>query len=85
MKWFTAAEIASRLSVSRATVIGLCRDGLLEAVNIARKDSKRCSWRISEQSLEKFTQERGSKVKTAGRAASSGRLIPLAKKDYLAR
>lgn len=39
MKWFSVAEIADQLGVSRATVAGLCRDGLLEAVTIARKDA----------------------------------------------
>lgn len=58
MKWYSAAQVAKIWGSVTATVIGHIDDGTLEAVNIARRNSVRRRWRISEKHLTDFEAAR---------------------------
>lgn len=84
-RWISAAEFAAKYGISKATAIGLCHDGSIEAVNIARRGATRCRWRISPAAIEKFESERGNPTKnepTKSRAAQ--RTIQRPTKDFFA-
>lgn len=84
-KWYNAAQLARMLLISKATATGLCHDGLIEAVNIARRGSTRCQWRISEKAIEKFVRERGNPIPDEA-PANRSRKTHIAKptKDFFA-
>ncbi len=81
-KWYSATQVAEILSMAVATAIGLIEDGELEAVNIARKSSKRRRWRISESMLADFQEKRAHKPTPAPETKSSRRTIQRPTKDY---
>jgi|GEM_PF-754272 len=83
-KWYSAAEVARILGISRATATGLCHDGLLPAVNIARRGSSRCRWRISEQNLAAFARERGNPIPDNTPAPTADRHIAKPTKGFFA-
>jgi hypothetical protein len=81
--WISAAEFAARYGISKATAIGLCHDGSIEAVNIARRGATRCRWRISPAAIEKFEEERGNPIPDEPAKTRAGqRTIQRPKKDY---
>jgi hypothetical protein len=85
MKWYSAKEAATLKNVVTATIIGLIDDGELEAVNVARRGSKRRRFRISEAMLAAFDERRANKPATvAQEAKSSRRTIQRPKKDFFA-
>lgn len=84
MKFYTAAEVAQILGISKGTAIGLCNDGLLTAVNIGRSNSKRRRWRISEESLEAFVRNRANPTAKEKQVTTQGRLIKRPIRDYFA-
>jgi len=49
-RWLTIADVAKRLSVSAATVYGLCKRGQLQHVRVAN------SIRVGERALSRFLQ-----------------------------
>jgi predicted site-specific integrase-resolvase len=84
MKFYNAAEVAKILGISKGTAIGLCNDGLLKAVNIGRSNSTRKRWRISEESLQAFVQDRANANAKSTKVAAQGRLIKRPVRDYFA-
>jgi len=85
MKWYSATDVAKMFSVAKATMCGHCEDGTIEAVNIARKTSKRRRWRISEKSIAEFEQSRRNEPATETKAKSaSRRTVAKPVKDYFA-
>jgi len=82
MKFYNSAEVAQILGISKGTAIGLCNDGLLKAVNIGRSNSKRKRWRISEESLQAFVQDRANPNAKATQVTARGRLIQRPVRDY---
>ena len=85
MQWFSAAEVAKQRGLVTATIIGLIDDGALEAVNVARRDSKRRRFRISEAMLAAFDEKRATKPAATPEAKSSRRTIQRPTKDYFAK
>jgi hypothetical protein len=85
MQWYSAKEAARLRNVATATIIGHIDDGELEAVNVARRDSKRRRFRISEAMLAAFDEKRVSRPTTAPEAKSSRRTIQRPTKDYFAK
>ena len=85
MQCFSEAEVAKKRGLVTATIIGLIDDGALEAVNVARRDSKRRRFRISEAMLLAFDEKRATKPATTSEAKSSRRTITRPTKDYFAK
>ncbi|MCX7397257.1 MAG: hypothetical protein NT138_06195 [Planctomycetales bacterium] len=85
MQWYSAKEAARLRNVATATIIGHIDDGELEAVNVARRDSKRRRFRISEAMLAAFDEKRVSRPATTPEAKSSRRTIQRPTKDYFAK
>ena len=85
MKWYSAAEVAKQRGVVTATIIGHIDDGTLEAVNVARRGSKRRRFRISEAMLAAFDEKRATKPAATPEAKSSRRTIQRPTKDYFAK
>lgn len=84
-KWYSPAQVAKQRNLSPATVAGLIKDGLLEAVNVARLDSVRKCWRSSEAMLAAFDERRASKPATVAKESKpSRRTIAKPTKDYFA-
>jgi len=85
MEWFSAKEAAKRRDVSTGTMIGHIDDGTLEAVNVARKGSKRRRFKISEAMLSAFDERRATKpVADTPKQSASRRTIARPVKDYFA-
>ncbi len=84
MQWYSAAQVAKQRGLVTATIIGLIDDGALEAVNVARRGSKRRRFRISEGMLSAFDEKRATKPATP-EAKSSRRTIQRPTKDYFAK
>ena len=84
MQWYSAKQAAKIKNVATATMIGHIEDGELEAVNVARKSSKRRRFRISEAMLAAFDEKRASKPTQTPEAKSSRRTIQRPTKDYFA-
>ncbi len=85
MQWYSAAEVAKQRGVVTATIIGLIDDGALEAVNVARRGSKRRRFRISDGMLSAFDEKRATKPAATPEAKSSRRTIQRPTKDYFAK
>ena len=84
-QWHSATQVAKILNIAVATVIGHIEDGELEAVNIARKASKRKRYRSSDGMLSEFQEKRTSKKPAAApEPKSSRRTIARPTKDYFA-
>jgi len=85
MQWFSAKQVAKDRGMAVATGIGLIDDGLLEAVNVARKGSKRRRFKTNDAMLRDFDERRASKpVSTPTAERSSRRTIQRPVKDYFA-
>lgn len=84
-KWYSATHAGKLLNVATATILGLIDDGLLEAVNIARKSSVRKRWRISDQAISDFQERRASKPAAVPESKSSRRTIQRPVKDFFAQ
>ena len=85
MKWYSATQVAKMLSAATATICGLCADGTLGAVNIARESSQRKRWRISEKHLAEFEAARTNEKPAEKESKSSGRKsVRRPVKDYFA-
>ena len=82
MQWYSARQVAQMLNAAPATIIGLCEDGDLGAVNIARKTSVRKRWRISEEHIADFQNRRVNKPATEKKPPR--RTIPKPTRDYFA-
>ncbi len=86
MEWYSAAQVAKQRGVVTATIIGLIDDAELEAVNVARRGSKRRRFRISSAMLAAFDERRANKPGTAAAATqeakSSRRTIQRPTKDF---
>ena len=82
MQWYSARQVAQMLNAAPATIIGLCEDGVLGAVNIARSTSVRKRWRISEQHIADFQNRRENKPATA--KTPTRRMIAKPTRDYFA-
>ena len=85
MQWYSAKQAAKIKNVATATMIGHIEDGELEAVNVARKGSKRRRFRISEAMLAAFDEKRASKPAATPEAKSSRRTIQRPPKNYFAK
>jgi hypothetical protein len=85
MQWYSAAQVAKQRGLVTATIIGLIDDGALEAVNVARRGSKRRRFRISEAMLAAFDEKRVSRPTAIPEAKSSRRTIQRPTKDYFAK
>jgi hypothetical protein len=85
MQWYSAKQAAKIKNVATATMIGHIEDGELEAVNVARKGSKRRRFRISEAMLAAFDEKRASKPTQTPEAKSSRRTITRPTKNYFAK
>ena len=86
MQWYSATQVAKMLNAATATVCGLCADGTLGAVNIARATSHRKRWRISEKHLAEFEERRQNKTKpTAAESKSSRRTVQRPTHDFFAK
>jgi len=60
--WHTPPAVAKRLRVTPEKIISLIHSGEIQAVNVAlNKDGKRPRWRISEDAVQAFLQNRASK------------------------
>jgi hypothetical protein len=58
-EFYTSAQVADKLQVRRATVLGYICSGHLRAINIARDPATlRPSWRIPAQAVDDFVQAR---------------------------
>ncbi|MGB4709971.1 MAG: hypothetical protein WBH28_16000 [Fuerstiella sp.] len=85
MQWFSQSQVAKQRNVSPATIAGLIDDGLLGAVNIARRGSVRRRYRISEKHLAEFDAARENPKPVAKESKSSGRKsVRRPVKDYFA-
>ena len=85
MQWYSAKQVAKDRGLATATVIGLIDDGLLEAVNVARKGSKRRRFKTNDAMLRDFDERRASKpAPTQAETKSSRRTIQRPVKDYFA-
>jgi hypothetical protein len=84
MQWYSAAQVAKIKNVATATIINHIDDGTLEAVNVARKGSKRRRFRISEGMLSAFDEKRSVRPVPTSDAKSS-RTIQRPTKDYFAK
>jgi hypothetical protein len=84
MQWYSAAQVAKQRGVVTATIVGLIDDGELEACNVARRDSKRRRFRISEGMLSAFDEKRSVKPAPTPETKSS-RTIQRPTKDYFAK
>jgi len=82
VKWYSAKQAAKIKNVATATIIGHIDDGTLEAVNVARRGSKRRRFRISEAMLSTFDEKRATKPAPTPEAKSARRTIQRPKKDY---
>ncbi len=80
---FAPDYVAKLLGVSKGTVIGWCQDGTMKAVNVARAKATRARWRMSEDDIADFEQQRANKKPTP-ETKSSGRTIQRPVKDYFA-
>ncbi|MEM9703688.1 MAG: helix-turn-helix domain-containing protein, partial [Planctomycetota bacterium] len=67
----TVKQVSERLGVSSETIRGWCHTGQLKAVNVARKQGGRNSWRVSEKDLESFLMTRGNRKPESGRRRRS--------------
>lgn len=85
MKWYSQKQVAQIMSVVPATVGGLIEDGLLGAVNIARRGSVRKRYRISEKHLAEFEAARENPKPAAKESKSSRRTIQRPTKDFFAK
>ena len=85
MEWYSAAQVAKQRGLVTATIIGLIDDGALEAVNVARRDSKRRRFRISEAMLSAFDEKRATKPAPTSETKSSRRTIQRPPKNYFAK
>ncbi len=85
MQWYSAKQAAKIKNVATATIIGHIDDGTLEAVNVARKGSKRRRFRISDGMLSAFDEKRATKPVPTSEAKSSRRTITRPVKDYFAK
>lgn len=54
--WLRTAEVARRLSCTRAQIIGLIDDGELDAIDIGRGDKP--NYRVSPDSVSAFEEKR---------------------------
>lgn len=61
-------EVAARLDVSVAHVIGLIDDGDLRAVDASRKGSKVAHWKIMPEDLEAFETRRANRPRESAAA-----------------
>ena len=84
MQWYSAAQVAKQRGVVTATIVGLIDDGELEACNVARRDSKRRRFRISEGMLSAFDEKRSVKPSPTPDSKSS-RTIQRPVKDYFSK
>ena len=84
MQWHSQLQAARILSVVPATIAGLIEDGELEAVNVARKSSKRKRYRISDGMLSAFQEKRTSLKPPAPESKSARRTIARPTKDFFA-
>ena len=77
--------VARALGVSRGTVIGWCRSGVLPAVDVSGEGAKRRRWRIAEGDVAAFEQRRGNArpADPAGSGRKGARTISRPVKDYL--
>lgn len=82
MQWYSAKQAAKLRNVATATILGHIDDGTLEAVNVARRGSKRRRFRISEAMLSAFDEARAHKPATAPDTKSSRRTITRPTKDF---
>lgn len=83
MQWYSAHQVAKLLNAATATIIGQIEDGALGAINIARANSKRRRWRISEKHLAEFEQRQKNKPATvAVEASRSRRPVQRPKRDF---
>ena len=57
MEYLTVEQVAERLQVSAWTVRRWLRDGALEGSYL----SDRAGWRVSEEAIERFLQERSNR------------------------
>jgi excisionase family DNA binding protein len=55
----TVADVAKRMKVNPKTVRSWIYDGALDAIDVSRKGSFYCYWRIPEKALENFIEQRG--------------------------
>jgi excisionase family DNA binding protein len=55
----TVTDVAKRMKVNPQTVRSWIYDGALDAINVSRKGSRYCYWRIPEKALENFIEQRG--------------------------
>lgn len=63
-EYLTPNEYASRLGVKRETVVAWIRAGELRAVNTARSLSVPARYRIAEEAIREFEQQRSGAVQT---------------------
>jgi len=84
MQWYSAKQVAKDRGLATATVIGLIDDGLLEAVNVARKGSKRRRFKTNDAMLRDFDERRASKPTPPPDSKSSRRTIQRPVKDFFA-
>lgn len=52
--------VAKIYGVSRGTVIGWCRSGALQAVDVSGEGAKRRRWRITEDNIAAFEAKRAN-------------------------
>jgi len=62
-EWITVAELVRRTNggISASLVTRMCRDGLLESINVGREGARRARWLIRANALELLLEkQRGS-------------------------
>jgi excisionase family DNA binding protein len=57
-EFYTARQVAERLSVQTAVVLGWIRSGGLRAVDVSNGARRKPRWRISDEALEEFIASR---------------------------
>lgn len=76
----SVSEVAKSLRISRTTVVGLISSGRLKGFSAAAPGAKRNSWRITQQSLEEFRNEKSeTKAETRTPVRRRIRLPPVKK------
>lgn len=64
VKWLSTAEAHSLFGITDNTITAMIRNGSLEAIDVSiSPNSKRPTWRISQESLERFIEQRTIKAK----------------------